>query len=238
MTHHTENGRRRARLVATLVAVLLACSGAAAVAVGIAAQDPPPPSPPDRRAAAPNPSSPSDTSHSESPQDRPDRRAADAVEELDYSAPVHISIPEIGVSSSLLQLGLDSEGVMETPQPPHVDRAGWFRPSPPPGVPGATVIAGHVTWNQEPVVFFELGELRRGDLVKVRRADGISTVFEVTRIGSFPKDGFPTDAVYNQPDRSELRLITCGGEYDESSNRYLSNVIVWARIVDVRRPAA
>lgn len=168
----------------------------------------------------------------------PDRRVPAAVEELDYSAPVHISIPEIGVSSSLLELGLDSEGVMETPQPPHVDRAGWFRPSPPPGVPGATVIAGHVTWNEKPVVFFELSELRPGDTVKVRRADGISTVFEVTRTGSFPKDGFPTDAVYNQPDRSELRLITCGGEYDEANNRYLSNVIVWARIVDVHQPAA
>jgi LPXTG-site transpeptidase (sortase) family protein len=149
---------------------------------------------------------------------------------------VRIEIPRIDVSSSLVDLGLDSQGVMETPEP--VDKAGWFTPSPPPGVPGATVIAGHVTWNQEPSVFFELGDLRRGDRIKVERADGVLTTFEVTRIGSFPKESFPTKAVYTQPKRSELRLITCGGEYDEAQNRYLDNVIVWATIVDVAPAAA
>jgi len=155
---------------------------------------------------------------------------------LDYSRPVRIEIPTIGVSSTLVDLGLDAEGVMETPEP--VDKAGWFTPSPPPGVPGATVIAGHVTWNQQPSVFFELGDLRRGDRVRVERADGVATTFRVTRIGSFPKESFPTEAVYTQPGRAELRLITCGGEYDEASNRYLDNVIVWATIDDVTRSSA
>jgi hypothetical protein len=69
----------------------------------------------------------------------------------------------------------------------------------------------------------------------VEREDRVNTIFKVTRIGSFPKDGFPTDAVYSQPAGSELRLITCGGEYDEASNRYLSNVIVWAKIVGAEK---
>lgn len=241
----SEHGRRRARFIATAVAVLLACSGAAAVAVGIASQDPAPPAPPGGQAAAssatptPEPaakSPDSDAQQSQAPDASADETAPDetaqkkpALEALDYSEPVRIKIPEIGVSSSLVDLGLDSDGVMETPEP--VDKAGWFTPSPPPGIPGATVIAGHVTWNQEPMVFFKLGDLEKGDRVEVMRKDGIKTVFEVTRIGSFPKDSFPTDAVYSQPDTSELRLITCGGDYDKASNRYLSNVIVWAEIV-------
>lgn len=233
----SEKGRRRTRLLTTAVAVLLAVSGAAAVAVGIGKQDPAPPAPPAASSRlAGGVAEP--TGHPEPTETRETTdtgRSRPAVPELDYSAPVHISIPRIEVSSPLLELGLDSSGAMETPQPPHVDQAGWFRPSPPPGIPGATVIAGHVTWNQEPEVFFRLGDLRKGDTVKVRRADGITTTFEVYRIGSFPKDGFPTQAVYNQPDRSELRLITCGGEYDAVNHRYLSNVIAWARIVDVSR---
>ena len=234
MQRHHENGRRRSRVVAAVVAVLLAGSGAAAVAVGIASQDPAPPAPPGGQAAPPGSGSTSAEPKRSQKRDRP----RNSVQDLDYSAPVRISIPRIGVSSSLIQLGLDSDGVMETPQPPNVDRAGWFSPSPPPGIPGSTVIAGHVTWDQEPVVFFELGDLRRGDKVQVKREDGITTVFEVYRIGSFPKDGFPTDAVYDQPDTSELRLITCGGEYDAENNRYLSNVIVWAKIVDVKKQPA
>ena len=158
--------------------------------------------------------------------------STDKPEELDYSAPEIISIPSLGVRSELVDLGLDDNGAMETPVP--VTQAGWFRPSPPPGVPGATVIAGHVTWDQAPSVFFDLGSLEPGDEVEVERQDGVVTVFEVYRIGSFPKDSFPTSAVYDHPQRSELRLITCGGEYDEGANRYLDNVVVWARITEIR----
>lgn len=232
----SEIGRRRARLVATLVAVLLACSGAAAVAIGIASQDPAPPAPPDGQAASAQPESAiasPEAKKSDEPREKKGSKDAatepePVVSELDYSRPVRIEIPKIEVSAGLVDLGLDDEGVMETPK--SVEKAGWFTPSPPPGIPGATVISGHVTYN-EPAVFYELGDLRPGDRVEVERADGVTTIFEVTRIGSFPKDSFPTDAVYSQPDRSELRLITCGGKYDEANNRYLSNVIVWAKLV-------
>jgi LPXTG-site transpeptidase (sortase) family protein len=243
---HRERGRstRAVRLV-TVAAVALAVSGVAAVAVGIGKQDPAPPAPPaaagpTQQATSSDPATP-DGAETPEPADGADRGDADETPTtpsgppaLDYSAPVHVSIPRIDASSRLVELGLAPDGTMETPQPPHVDQAGWFTPSPPPGIPGATVIAGHVTWNAEPEVFFRLGDLRTGDRVRVRRADGVTTVFEVYRIGRFPKDGFPTDAVYDQPDRSELRLITCGGEYDAAEHRYLANVIIWARMVDVQ----
>lgn len=150
---------------------------------------------------------------------------------LGFSEPARIEIPRIGVSSPLGRIGLDGAGAMEAPDP--VDRPGWFTPSPPPGVPGATVIAGHVAWKGEPSVFYRLADLQPGDRVRVSREDGTVVVFEVTRIGSFPKDAFPTRSVYGQPDGAELRLITCGGGYDETG-RYLENVIVWARAVSTR----
>ncbi|MDQ3481730.1 MAG: class F sortase [Actinomycetota bacterium] len=239
MHNTSENGRRRARVLATVAAVVLACSGTAAVAIGIAAQDPAPSSPPGGQAADSQSDAPAASSDSDSDSNRPKdtgkKQSKDTagepepvVDELKYSAPVRIDIPKIGVSASLVDLGLDEEGVMETPQV--AEKAGWFTPSPPPGIPGATVISGHVTYNG-PAVFLKLGDLRRGDRVEVEREDGVTTLFEVSRIGSFPKEGFPTDAVYSQPEGSELRLITCGGKYDEANNRYLSNVIVWAKIV-------
>ena len=150
---------------------------------------------------------------------------------LGFSEPTRIEIPRIGVSAPLGRIGLDGAGAMEAPLP--VDRPGWFTPSPPPGVTGAAVIAGHVAWEGKPSVFFRLADLRPGDRVRVSREDGAVVVFEVTRIGSFPKNEFPTRAVYGQPDSAELRLITCGGGYDETG-RYLENVIVWARAVDTR----
>lgn len=152
---------------------------------------------------------------------------------LDYAAPVRVSIPTIGVSSPLVELGLNPKGVMQTPQNP--DRAGWFSPAPPPGVPGAAVVAGHVTWDRQPVVFFRLGDLRHGDKIRIARADHTTAVFEVYKTGTFPKRSFPTDAVYDQPNVPELRLITCGGGYDETTNNYRANVIVWAKMVAAPR---
>lgn len=208
------------------VAVLLLLVGGAAITIGVLAQDPAPPSPPQTQTTPAEPT-PTETAPTESAP------TATSADELVYSAPVRIRIPRIDVDSALVTLGLDDQGVMETPR--DVDKAGWFRPSPPPGVPGATVIAGHVTWDQRPVVFFELGDLAQGDRIEVEREDGVKVIFEVTRTGSFAKDRFPTAEVYDQPAGSELRLITCGGEYDAATNRYLDNVIVWARLVESRQ---
>ncbi len=237
--------RNKAADAVGALAVLLAVGGAVALGTGLNAQSPAPPQVPaavdastqGESAPVPGPAAAEESTPPAAEQkrraaDRADRREAQpAVEQLDYSRPVSIRIPRIGVTSELVDLGLDEAGVMETPEPEEL--AGWFTPSPPPGIAGSTVIAGHVTWNQQPTVFFRLGELRPGDRVEVRREDGVNTIFEVTRLGTFPKDGFPTKDVFDQPGQSELRLITCGGRYDTVNNRYLSNVIVWARIVDV-----
>jgi LPXTG-site transpeptidase (sortase) family protein len=119
---------------------------------------------------------------------------------------------------------------MEVPKDPA--EAGWYTLGPTPGALGPAVVAGHVTWNQVPAVFYRLGTLRHGDRVSVSRADGTTATFEVTRVASFPKTRFPTRAVYGTTDRAALRLITCGGDYDSSAHRYLHNVVVFARLVN------
>lgn len=239
------SSRRRVRVITTLAGGLLAVVGAAAVGVAVTGQEPAPPAPP-RAAAQPTTSqpttsqSPTSTPTSAAPESEaaqePTREATkeprQSTEALDYSEPVRLRIPSIDVSSSLVDLGLDDSGAMTTPQDP--DKAGWFTPSPAPGVTGASVIAGHVTWNEDRSVFFRLGDLRAGDQVLVERKDGITVVYEVTRTGTFPKNDFPTQAVYQPVDQPELRLITCGGGYDETTNNYLSNVIVWAEMVGSR----
>ena len=62
------------------------------------------------------------------------------------------------------------------------------------------------------------------------RTDGTMAVFTVTRIRKFAKDEFPTAAVYGPVPDSELRVITCGGVFDRSLGRYLSNVVIFARL--------
>jgi LPXTG-site transpeptidase (sortase) family protein len=106
--------------------------------------------------------------------------------------------------------------------------AGWYTGSPRPGAVGSAVIAGHIDSKAGPGVFFRLSSLRPGDRVYVRRADGTLTAFRVTAVHAYPKDSFPTAAVYGATPDSELRLVTCGGTFDYATGSYLSNTVVYA----------
>jgi sortase (surface protein transpeptidase) len=152
---------------------------------------------------------------------------------LPESDPVAVSIPRIGVQSTLVDLGLNSDGEMQVPKPAV---AGWFTRGPTPGALGPAVITGHVTWNGAPAVFHRLGTLRRGDQVTVTREDGKIAVFTVSRVARFSKSRFPSQAVYGTIDHAGLRLITCGGTYDAARHKYLDNVVVFARLEAVRGP--
>ena len=154
---------------------------------------------------------------------------------LPESDPVTVSLPRIGVRSSLIRLGLDGEGAMEVPDDPAL--AGWFSRGAAPGALGPAVIAGHVTWDGAPAVFHRLGTVRRGDRVTVAREDGRTAVFTVTRVAQYSKSRFPSRAVYGAIDHAGLRLITCGGTYDRVHHRYLDNIVVFARLEAVRRSA-
>jgi LPXTG-site transpeptidase (sortase) family protein len=147
---------------------------------------------------------------------------------LPAARPVSISIQRLGVVSPLESLGLDGGGAMEVPDDP--GRAGWYILGPTPGALGPAVIAGHVTWNQVPAVFFDLAKLRPGDRVLVARSDDRVAVFEVTDVRRYDKDEFPTAAVFGAIDHAGLRLITCGGDFDSSAHRYSDNVVVFARL--------
>jgi len=140
--------------------------------------------------------------------------------------PVSLVIPAIGVTTSLVHLGLTSTGALQVP--PTTAVAGWYTGSPRPGAIGSAVIAGHIDSYQGPGVFYRLSKLQRGDRVYVRRADGTLAVFKVTEVRMYPKDDFPTTAVYGATPTPQLRLITCGGTFDYSTGSYLSNTVVYA----------
>ncbi|MFD8063236.1 class F sortase [Streptomyces cyaneofuscatus] len=143
-----------------------------------------------------------------------------------------MTIPSLKVTSDLEQLGLGKNRAMETPKDPA--KAGWYRPGTTPGAIGPSVIAGHVTWDGVPAVFFKLTELEPGDRIDVSRADGTTAVFTVDRTATYPKDDFPTVEVYRNLDHAGLRLITCGGDYSRENSRYADNVVVYASLTGHR----
>jgi LPXTG-site transpeptidase (sortase) family protein len=139
--------------------------------------------------------------------------------------PTRVQIPSIKVDSSLEPLHRGADGVLQAPEA--YLRAGWYAEGVVPGDPGPAVIAGHVDSLDGPAVFARLHELRVGDQVVVVRGSE-SVVFQVTATGRYPKNRFPTDEVYGPTPGAELRLITCGGAFDDSRRSYRDNVVVYA----------
>lgn len=149
--------------------------------------------------------------------------------QLSASEPTRVRIPALGVESRIMELGLQRDGSMEVP--PGAYPVGWYDGSPTPGQLGPSVLAGHVDWEGERGAFYGLRELVAGDKVVIERADGTVATFRVDRVEEHAKDDFPTDEVYGDLDHAGLRLITCGGSFDEDSGDYLDNVIVFGSLV-------
>ena len=152
--------------------------------------------------------------------------------------PAFVRVRSIGVTSPLVQLGLELDGSLEVP----VDfaTAGWYSGGPVPGANGPSVIAGHIDSYTGPAIFAKLSQVTPGDIIDITRTDGLRVTFEVDRIDQYPKAYFPTDLVYGPTSKPELRLITCGGIFNEKAGSYQDNVVVYAHLVEashVPRPS-
>lgn len=172
-----------------------------------------------RRAAAP---APSDLS----PEPRPSLREGMVPTAYPPPSAGHIVIPAIGVDAPLIPLGRASDGTLEVPKDWQV--AGWFAGGPFPGEPGPAVVVGHVDSTSGPAVFYRLRELRRGDVIVVGAEGRGRSRFRVVSSEWFAKSAFPTRRVYGPVSGPALRLVTCGGLFDESTGHYLDNLVVFA----------
>lgn len=149
-----------------------------------------------------------------------------APEARSTATPVSVSIPAIGVRSSLEDLHRGAAGELDPPV--DWDRAGWFSDGIVPGEVGPAVIAGHVDSPTSAAVFFRLDELVAGDEIRVRMSDGSIRTFIVDRSERAAKSAFPTSDVYGPTPTPQLRLITCDGTFDTATGHYTDNLIVFA----------
>jgi LPXTG-site transpeptidase (sortase) family protein len=144
------------------------------------------------------------------------------------SRPAKVRIPALEVEANVIDLGLDDKGHMQVP--PDAKDAGWYVHSPVPGRPGPSVIAAHVNWKGVDGPFAHLDQLKPGDTVVIEAENGAEATFEVTHLDTIPKDQFNDQLVYGDTPDPQLRLVTCGGDFDQSAHSYRSNVIASAKL--------
>ncbi|MEV4442697.1 class F sortase [Streptomyces sp. NPDC049577] len=153
-----------------------------------------------------------------------------AHEPLPGAVPQKITIKTLAVEAPIEGHGLDALGGVEPPPYERPNTVAWYQSGPQPGSSGAAILVGHVDTEKTPAVFYELPRMKRGDKIVIDRTDGTTAEFTVEDVAVVAKDHFDDQKVYGARDenRAELRLITCGGNYNRAQHEYTANVVVSA----------
>ena len=164
----------------------------------------------------------------QAPADLPDFTSRSARLEDVAREPVELRIPALGVRASVSSTGIADDGQLDVPASP--DAVVWYGAGSVPGAAGSAVLAGHVDYNGERGIFYNLGALERGDIVRVDLDDGTTHRFVVTRVVRHAKSALPADKLFTRNGRPMLTLITCGGDFDRSTRHYTDNTVVRAAL--------
>jgi hypothetical protein len=146
----------------------------------------------------------------------------------DRSLPTRLTLPGLGITASVVPIGVDDGGDLAIPDNPQA--LGWWQDGATPGDGrGAVVIDGHLDSYQYGTGFFvNLRRLQPGDPVMLDGASGTRTDWTVASAALYPRDALPYDQLFSHDGPPRLVLITCGGAFDRTSRSYTDNLVVTA----------
>ncbi|UUW90185.1 Ig-like domain-containing protein [Pimelobacter simplex] len=143
--------------------------------------------------------------------------------------PVQVSVPALDMSARVDTVGA-RRGTLQLPGTTR--RGGWLAGSAAPGeAVGATVIAGHVSDRRDrPGAFGKLRQARKGQLVKVRGADGVVRTYRIASVTTQPRGRGLSGASVATTGEHRLTLVTCTGRVTYRNGRfhYTKNLVVTA----------
>lgn len=158
-----------------------------------------------------------------------------------YSPPVRIAIPSIGIDAPVNTMGLDSQSYPEVPDTGN--DVAWYDFSNPPGAGGNAVFSGHVDWfywgQPGEGVFYHLRELKVGDDIWVALEDGTELHYTVTGNVAVQYEDPNVVKVMDPTAKEVITLITCGGTWlrdfsNPNGGNYSHRVVVRAeRVLDL-----
>jgi LPXTG-site transpeptidase (sortase) family protein len=138
--------------------------------------------------------------------------------------PVAIAIDKIGVNAQVETIQI-VDGKMQDPSGPWV--VSWYKETARLGEIGNAVMAGHLDyWDVGPAVFYNVGQLAKGDKISVTGTDDQAYVYEVDWVKLYDAANAPIQDIVGPTDEEDLTLITCGGPFDYQNGVYLQRTVV------------
>ena len=163
--------------------------------------------------------------------------APHAAAPLSFSVPVRVDIPQVSIHADVIGVGLAADHSLGVPPLDQARKAAWYKLGPAPGQAGSAVIDAHVDSAEvsgHHGAFYNLGQARPGQTIEVTRADHVVAIFTIDSVEQSPKSRFPTAEVYARVPYPALRLITCGGPFDQAKHSYEDNTIAYAHLTAFR----
>lgn len=145
--------------------------------------------------------------------------------------PKYIRLPSIGAEGFIQRVGVDQNQQVAVPNNVHV--GGWFVDSVRPGQTGLSIIDGHVDGREADGIFKNLANLKENDEYSIEMGDGNTTRYRVIEVASVDTSGAANVLFSQKPNvKSQLNLITCGGDFDPSARSYNKRVIVSSELIE------
>lgn len=146
-------------------------------------------------------------------------------------APIQrVRIGSIAIDAAVVVLGVDPDGVMQSPRRPL--EIGWYDFSSHPGFPGNAVFGGHVDFaNFGPAIFYRLRQLQVGDEIFVSLEDATEYRYVVVSSESYGANSAPVEEIIGQTERESITLITCDGSFNTRTRQYDRRLVVRAERV-------
>lgn len=150
----------------------------------------------------------------------------------EWQTPYRIQIPDLGVDTAIVAVGLDRNGGMAAPENPYT--IGWYGGSAKPGSKGNVLISGHLDWmdwkegRAKTGVFWELNKLGLGS--KIIITEGPRQYIYMAKSKQVLDYNDPAALRYLQPTSTpRLTIITCEPSYfDPVKRNYQKRLLVFA----------
>ncbi len=137
--------------------------------------------------------------------------------------PARVSIASIGLSTSVIPVGINKKGEMDVPDGSTMN-VGWYRGGPKPGEVGSAVLDAHVF-----AAFKNLRYVKVGEEIVVETTEGTRLRFVVEDSRVYKLSELTPQMLFGQNDGRRLHLITCAGT--PVGDTYSHRLVVYARYV-------
>ncbi|HSD55881.1 MAG TPA: class F sortase, partial [Candidatus Saccharimonadales bacterium] len=143
--------------------------------------------------------------------------------------PRTMRIPSLKIEAPIQEVGLTKGGDMAAPT--DGKSVGWYRFGPVPGAVGNAVLAGHLDIKGAPAIFWNLQNLKLGDVIEIKDEQAQTAKFKVVDTLAFKVDDAPLERIFGTTDQTNLNLITCSGVWHKDKRDYSERLVVFTQLL-------